>query len=30
MLDAVFPAEQREIHLPSDGVFDRPGQWFVI
>jgi hypothetical protein len=30
MLDAVFPAELREIYLPSDGVFDRSGQWFVI
>lgn len=29
-LAAVFPAELRELYLASDGVFDRPGQWFVI
>lgn len=29
-LEAVFPAELREIYLASDGVFDRTGQWFVI
>jgi len=29
-LGAVFPAQLREVYLASDGVFDRPGQWFVI
>jgi hypothetical protein len=29
-LEAVFPAELRELYVASDGVFDRPGQWFVI
>jgi cell wall assembly regulator SMI1 len=26
-LEAVFPAELRELYLLSDGVFDAPGQW---
>jgi SMI1 / KNR4 family (SUKH-1) len=29
-LTAVFPADLRQLYLASDGVFDRPGQWFVI
>lgn len=29
-LEAVFPAQLREVYLASDGVFDRAGQWFVI
>ena len=29
-LEAVFPADLRELYLVSDGVFDAPGQWFVI
>ena len=29
-LKAVFPEELRQLYLASDGVFDRPGQWFVI
>ena len=29
-LEAVFPADLRELYLISDGVFDIPGQWFVI
>lgn len=29
-LSAAFPAELRELYLISDGVFDRPGEWFVI
>ncbi len=29
-LAAVFPAELRQLYLASDGVFDRPGQWFTI
>jgi hypothetical protein len=29
-LEAVFPADLRQVYLASDGVFDRPGQWFVI
>ena len=29
-LAAVFPADLRQLHLASDGVFDRTGQWFVI
>ena len=27
---AVFGGDLREVYLASDGVFDRPGQWFVI
>ncbi len=30
VLDAVFPADLRGLYLASDGVFDAPGQWFVI
>jgi cell wall assembly regulator SMI1 len=26
-LEAVFPADLRELYLFSDGVFDAPGQW---
>jgi fermentation-respiration switch protein FrsA (DUF1100 family) len=29
-LGVVFPDDLREVYLASDGVFDRPGQWFVI
>jgi hypothetical protein len=29
-LAAVFPADLRQLYLVSNGVFDRPGQWFVI
>ena len=29
-LDAVFPADLRQLYLLSNGVFDRTGQWFVI
>lgn len=29
-LGAVFPDDLREVYLATDGVFDRPGQWFVI
>jgi hypothetical protein len=29
-LEAVFPAELREIYVTCNGVFDRAGQWFVI
>ena len=29
-LAAVFPEDLRQVYLVSDGVFDRPGQWFVI
>lgn len=29
-LAAVLPADLRQIYLVSNGVFDRPGQWFVI
>jgi SMI1/KNR4 family protein SUKH-1 len=30
VLGAMFPAQLREIYLVTNGVFDRPGQWFVI
>jgi hypothetical protein len=30
VLEAVFPAELKGLYLASDGVFDAPGQWFVI
>lgn len=30
VLKAVFPEDLREVYLASNGVFDRPGQWFVI
>jgi hypothetical protein len=29
-LEAVFPADLKELYLASDGVFDAPGEWFVI
>jgi hypothetical protein len=29
-LAAVLPAGLRELYLVTNGVFDRPGQWFVI
>jgi hypothetical protein len=29
-LGTVFPAQLQEVYLASNGVFDRPGQWFVI
>ena len=29
-LDATFPGELRELYRVSDGVFNRPGQWFVV
>jgi hypothetical protein len=29
-LEAVFPDDLRQLYLTSDGVFDGPGQWFVI
>jgi hypothetical protein len=29
-LEAVFPADLRQLYLLSNGVFDRAGQWFVI
>ena len=29
-LEAVFPEQLREVYQTSNGVFDRPGQWFVI
>jgi hypothetical protein len=29
-LAAAFPAELRQLYLATDGVFDHPGQWFVI
>jgi hypothetical protein len=29
-LAAAFPEELRQLYLVSNGVFDRPGQWFVI
>jgi len=29
-LGAVFPEQLREVYQASNGVFDRPGQWFVI
>ena len=29
-LGATFPGEIRSLYLTSDGVFDEPGQWFVI
>jgi hypothetical protein len=29
-LDANFPAELRALYLTTDGVFDKPGQWFVV
>jgi hypothetical protein len=29
-LEAIFPAELRALYLESDGVFDKPGQWFVV
>jgi hypothetical protein len=30
VLGAVFPDDLRGVYLASNGVFDRPGQWFVI
>ncbi|HEU5109002.1 MAG TPA: SMI1/KNR4 family protein [Micromonosporaceae bacterium] len=30
LLDAVFPADLRALYLATDGVFDQPGQWFVV
>jgi cell wall assembly regulator SMI1 len=30
LLTAVFPADLRGLYLVSDGVFDKPGQWFVV
>ena len=29
-LGVTFPPELRALYLASDGVFDEPGQWFVI
>ena len=29
-LEVTFPGELRALYLASDGVFDEPGQWFVI
>jgi hypothetical protein len=29
-LDAIFPLELRALYLATDGVFDKPGQWFVV
>ena len=29
-LEVTFPAGLRALYLASDGVFDEPGQWFVI
>lgn len=30
LLGAVLPADLRGLYLASDGVFDKPGQWFVV
>jgi hypothetical protein len=30
LLAVVLPAELRALYLATDGVFDKPGQWFVI
>lgn len=30
LLGAVFPADLRTLFLATDGVFDQPGQWFVV
>jgi hypothetical protein len=29
-LGVVFPGDLRALYLVSDGVFDEPGQWFII
>ncbi len=29
-LDAALPSDLRELYLVADGVFDLPGEWFVI
>jgi len=29
-LDATFPSDLRELYVVTDGVFDLPGEWFVI
>ena len=29
-LEATFPADLKGLYLVSNGVFDTPGQWFVI
>ncbi|MEU4675160.1 SMI1/KNR4 family protein [Amycolatopsis sp. NPDC023774] len=29
-LDATLPEALRELYLVTDGVFDGPGQWFVV
>jgi SMI1 / KNR4 family (SUKH-1) len=30
LLGAVFPDDLRGLYLATDGVFDKPGQWFVV
>ena len=30
MLDAVFSDDLRDLYRATDGVFDKPGQWFVV
>jgi SMI1 / KNR4 family (SUKH-1) len=30
LLGAALPAELRALYLATDGVFDKPGQWFVV